>query len=410
MAEQNPIRYADLISPDDSIERLITQLEQLQTSYGNMANSVKSQAQQVAASLQTVSGATEQGRKTIKESNDEAARLEKAYKQLDAALSNNAKEIAKLNIIRREQNNINKQMILRGKEEINTAEKIKNASYQQLSAQYSLNKAYINTLTLKQREQKENKELIKQSEQIYEQMKKLQEATGKHQLNVGNYPQLDGVINSLGSRLGVAGNLTSMLTSKTALLTGAIGATAAAVIAGTKAWADYNSEMSQQVNMATVITGLHGMVLDRTVASARSLSEVYDVDFREVISAANTLMVQFGEDAFDAMEILRDGMQGMIQGDGQKLLQMIQQYAPAFRDAGISASQLVAIIHNSEGGIFSPENMNAIVMGIKNIRLGPSLPSFVSPNVLNYLVENYRIAPISTPEDDLKIILQNRSM
>lgn len=369
MAEQNPIRYADLISPDDSIERLITQLEQLQTAYGNMANSVKSQAQQVAASLQTVSGATEQGRKTIKESNDEAARLEKAYKQLDAALSNNAKEIAKLNIIRREQNNINKQMILRGKEEINTAEKIKNASYQQLSAQYSLNKAYINTLTLKQREQKENKELIKQSEQIYEQMKKLQEATGKHQLNVGNYPQLDGVINSLGSRLGVAGNLTSMLTSKTALLTGAIGATAAAVIAGTKAWADYNSEMSQQVNMATVITGLHGMVLDRTVASARSLSEVYDVDFREVISAANTLMVQFGEDAFDAMEILRDGMQGMIQGDGQKLLQMIQQYAPAFRDAGISASQLVAIIHNSEGGIFTPENMNAIVMGIKNIRL-----------------------------------------
>jgi hydroxylamine reductase len=49
-------------------------------------------------------------------------------------------------------------------------------------------------------------------------------------------------------------------------------------------------------------------------------------------------------------------------------------------------------------------------LGIKNIRLGPSLPSFVSPNVLNYLVENYRIAPISTPEDDLKSILQNRSM
>ena len=49
-------------------------------------------------------------------------------------------------------------------------------------------------------------------------------------------------------------------------------------------------------------------------------------------------------------------------------------------------------------------------LGFKNIRLGPSLPSFVSPNVLNYLVENYRITPISTPEDDLKIILQNRSM
>ncbi len=44
-------------------------------------------------------------------------------------------------------------------------------------------------------------------------------------------------------------------------------------------------------------------------------------------------------------------------------------------------------------------------LGIKNIKLGPSLPAFVSPNVLNYLVENYNIAPISTPEEDLKSIL-----
>ena len=48
---------------------------------------------------------------------------------------------------------------------------------------------------------------------------------------------------------------------------------------------------------------------------------------------------------------------------------MIQQYAPAFQSAGVSASQLVAVIHNSEGGIFTDQNMNAIVMGIKNIRL-----------------------------------------
>ena len=44
-------------------------------------------------------------------------------------------------------------------------------------------------------------------------------------------------------------------------------------------------------------------------------------------------------------------------------------------------------------------------LGIKNIYLGPTLPAFISPNVLNYLVENYNIAPISTPEDDLKKIL-----
>ena len=44
-------------------------------------------------------------------------------------------------------------------------------------------------------------------------------------------------------------------------------------------------------------------------------------------------------------------------------------------------------------------------LGIKNIRLGPSLPAFVSPNVLNFLVEKFGIAPITTPEEDLKNLL-----
>ena len=44
-------------------------------------------------------------------------------------------------------------------------------------------------------------------------------------------------------------------------------------------------------------------------------------------------------------------------------------------------------------------------LGIQNILLGPSLPAFISPNVLALLVENYHIAPISTPEEDLKRIL-----
>ena len=44
-------------------------------------------------------------------------------------------------------------------------------------------------------------------------------------------------------------------------------------------------------------------------------------------------------------------------------------------------------------------------LGIKNIYLGPTLPAFVSKNVLNYLVDNFQISPISTPDEDLKKIL-----
>ena len=41
-------------------------------------------------------------------------------------------------------------------------------------------------------------------------------------------------------------------------------------------------------------------------------------------------------------------------------------------------------------------------LGIKNILLGPTLPAFLSPNVLNFLVEKYNIGSISTPEEDLE--------
>jgi hydroxylamine reductase len=44
-------------------------------------------------------------------------------------------------------------------------------------------------------------------------------------------------------------------------------------------------------------------------------------------------------------------------------------------------------------------------LGIKNIRLGPTLPAFITPNVLQVLVDNFAVKPITTPEDDLKAIL-----
>lgn len=49
--------------------------------------------------------------------------------------------------------------------------------------------------------------------------------------------------------------------------------------------------------------------------------------------------------------------------------------------------------------------LTLLYLGIKNIRLGPSLPAFVSPNVLQILVDNYQIKPITTAEQDLKDIL-----
>lgn len=181
-----------------------------------------------------------------------------------------------------------------------------------------------------------------------------------------NFKDVLGVV---GDKLGANGNIMSLVTTGHIGMAAAIGAGVTAVVKMTEAFAEYNEELEKNENITTVTTGLKGPEAGEMTESAEALAKVYGVDFRDVINAANTLMTQFGKTGEDSIQLIREGLQGMIEGDGPKLLSMIQQYAPAFRDAGISASELVAIIHNSEGGIFTAANMNAIVMGIKNIRL-----------------------------------------
>lgn len=50
--------------------------------------------------------------------------------------------------------------------------------------------------------------------------------------------------------------------------------------------------------------------------------------------------------------------------------------------------------------------LTLLYLGIKNIRLGPTVPAFVPPSVLNYLSEHFGIAPVTTPEEDLQLLLQ----
>jgi hydroxylamine reductase len=50
--------------------------------------------------------------------------------------------------------------------------------------------------------------------------------------------------------------------------------------------------------------------------------------------------------------------------------------------------------------------LSLLYLGIKNIRIGPSLPAFITPNILKVLVEKFNIMPITTPEEDLKAIMR----
>lgn len=94
MAEDDKIKYSDIIEPDDSIEKLVKQLGELNQSYETMVNAIRAGADRIVHSLKSASGATSGGRKAIDEATASTSRLERAQNELKLALSDTGKQIA----------------------------------------------------------------------------------------------------------------------------------------------------------------------------------------------------------------------------------------------------------------------------------------------------------------------------
>lgn len=176
MAENEPIKYSDLISPDDSLEKLVKQLDEISSAL----QFVQKSAVSLNESMKTMSGATSEGRGAIAAASKEAEKLAKAQADLAFAESETARKIAELKEATREQNNLNK---LAAKEANSAA-----GSYNALSAQYSRLKMILNQMSEEERKNTaEGRKMVKQAEDLYAKMNELQKSTGKYTLQVGNY-------------------------------------------------------------------------------------------------------------------------------------------------------------------------------------------------------------------------------
>lgn len=94
MGDEDKIKYSDIIQPDDSIEKLIKQLGELNQSYETMVNAIRAGADRVVHALKTASGATSEGRKSIDAATASTSRLERAQNELKIAMSDTGKQIA----------------------------------------------------------------------------------------------------------------------------------------------------------------------------------------------------------------------------------------------------------------------------------------------------------------------------
>lgn len=381
----NPIKYSDLISPDNSITDLIKQLDELSDTYTNALKNIKAEAIQLAEILKKVSGATEDGRKTTKKAADDAERLARAQRDLAFAESENAKKLAELKLAQQEANQINKLIV-----KINQSAE---GSYNRLSAQYSLNKIYLNNMTKAERENtEEGRTLVEQTKEIYEEMKRLQEATGKFQLNVGNYTQASDVIIAYGDRLKETLGLNSAFGESllalgrggeeakgvfTAMGDGAkaLGKTlltlmanpvflaiagVAAAGAAFKWWYDYNAGLVEATRLTQQFTGESGDDLKAFRNEVQAVADSFNADFRETLIATNALSKQFGISANEALQLVKDGFLAGGDANGE-FLDTLKEYPAYFKEAGISADQFVAIVtQTNKMGIFSDKGVDAI--------------------------------------------------
>lgn len=392
MADNDAIKYSDLVSPDNSITELIKQLDELSDTYTNALKNIRTEAIQLTKELEKVSGATEDGRKKTKKSADDADRLARAQKELAFAESETAKKIAELNLAKTEANQINKLVI-----KLNQSAE---GSYNRLSAQYSLNKIYLNNMTKAEREEAEEKEgLITKTRELYKAMNEYQKSTGKTNLNVGNYTEASDAIISYADRLkealglnnafgdsllalGRGGNeskevfaamsdgakalgntLMSLMTNPVFL---AIAGIAGAGVAF-KFWYDYNAGLVEATRLTQQFTGKSGDDLKAFRNQVQAVADTFNADFKETLISANALAKQFGISADEAIQLIQDGFIAGGDANGE-FLNTLKEYPAYFKEAGISASQFVAIVaETNKAGIFSDKGVDAIKEG--NLRL-----------------------------------------
>lgn len=211
MDNPNPIKYSDLISPDNSITDLIAQLTALIAKYDEAKAKIQSAANEMVKDLQNVSGATEQQRQSIIQAYQESEKLAEQYKRVSSEEQAAKRQKIALTQASKEQTQIDKLIV-----QLNQSQE---GSYNRLSAQYRLNKIRLNEMSTAQRSGTEaGRQLERETRAIYEQMSSLQKATGKYTLEVGHYENalraLPGPLGRVSSGLlGLRDNLNTINSS-----------------------------------------------------------------------------------------------------------------------------------------------------------------------------------------------------
>lgn len=141
----------------------------------------------------------------------------------------------------------------------------------------------------------------------------------------------------------------------------------AGMVAGFKWWYEYNKGMIEASRLTQNFTGLTGDAADKITADTQAIADHMGKSFDDTIGAANTLVQQFGISWEEALTKIEDGIEAGADMNG-RLVENINQFAPALRDAGVSVDEFVSILAETRNGIFDEKGVQEIVKGGTRLR------------------------------------------
>ena len=337
--------------------------------------SIKFQSDQAIRGIQQLNAAIEQNTNDLKQMAAEGQKGSKGYAVLEQQTKALKKE--KQDLSRAVQNEIKQQTSLDG-------------SLRSLRAELSNLTQQYDKLSRAERENVNvGGKLQKQINQVTNEIKRAEEGTQRYYRNVGNYQ--NAILNAVGLNGRFSQSIMNIATSSGGVqgAFSAMGASAKAFgaslmallsnpvflaiagIAGVgmafKWWYDYNEGLAEATRLTREFTGYTGDDLVAMRNSIQATADVMGKDFKETLQTVDALMANFHLTGAEAMDVINKGFAAGADVNGD-MLQKVQQLAPAFRNAGIEADQLMALIAQTRSGIFSSQGLDAIVMGTSRIR------------------------------------------
>ena len=267
-------------------------------------------------------------------------------------------------------------------------------SLKSLRAQLSnATKAY-DEMSRAERDSSKGQEMQEHIQDLIEELKEAEEATGRFQRSVGSYydsmmkaaddlqnteffgfdvvddtgigkvMEMGKSVEDLKVKFGALKNTAlSLLTNPYFLAMAGVAGAGMAF----KWWYDYNKGLMEATRLTKQFTGLTGNEMKSVRNEVLAVSNTFGLEFTETMQSANTMSKAFGISVSESLKIMQDGLVSGANANGE-FLDTIKEYPRYFKEAGLSAEEMVAIsTQATKEGIFSDKGVDTIKEG--NIRL-----------------------------------------